>query len=84
MPDQVEGTDGAVARVTGVRPPAPLVTGAHARADWIRWKEDWDDYAVVQSVAIKPDDMQCSLFRIALGADGKKLLRNQPLPTLTD
>ena len=76
--------DTVTPRVTGVRPPAPLQTGAHARADWTRWKEDWDDYAIVQDVTNKPDNMQCSLFRIALGADGKKLLRNQPVPTTPD
>ena len=76
--------DTVTPRVTGVRPPAPLQTGAHACADWTRWKEDWDDYAIVQDVTNKPDNMQCSLFRIALGADGKKLLRNQPVPTTPD
>ncbi len=83
MPDPVARNDGGgvgAARVSGVRPPAPLETGAQSRNDWIRWKEDWDDYAVVQDIASKPDVMQCSLFRIALGADGKKLLRNQPVP----
>ena len=68
--------DAVAPRVTGVRPPAPLQTGAQARADWTGWKEDWDDYAIVQDVTNKPDSMQCSLFRIALGADGKKLLLN--------
>ena len=28
--------------------------------------------------------MQCSLFRIALGADNKRLLRNQPVQTTPD
>ena len=38
----------------------------------------------MQSVADKSADIQTSLFRIALGADGKKLLRNQPVPTKSD
>ena len=75
--------DTVTPRVTGVRPPAPLQTGAHARADWTRWKEDWDDYMPLSKMlpTNHADNMQCSLFRIALGADGKKLLRNQPVPT---
>ena len=39
---------------------------------------------MVQDMSHKPEEVQCSLFRIALGADGKKLLRNQPVPTRSD
>lgn len=60
--------------------PSPLLVGANARKDWIRWKEDWTDYATVQDLASKSDAIQTSLFRISVGADGKKLLRNQPVP----
>jgi len=68
------------ARVMGVKPPSPLMTGPQARTDWIQWKEDWEDYALVQDIASKADDVQCALFRIALGTEGKQLLRNQPVP----
>ncbi len=71
-------------KVTGVRLPAPLLTGPQARNDWIRWKEDWQDYAIVQDLHSKPDAVQCSLFRMALGTDGKKLLRSQPMPKKPD
>ena len=67
-------------RITRVRPPAPLMTGAKSHVDWVRWKEDWDDYPVVQDIARRPDNYQCSLFHIALGTEGKKMLCNHPVP----
>ena len=63
---------------SGINPPAPLVLGSHAREDWIRWKEDWLDYAVIQDVASKPSNIQLALFHTALGTEGKK---TAPKPT---
>ena len=54
------------------------------REDWTRWKEDWHDCSVVQHLSEKPDETQVALFRIALGPEANKLLRNQPAPTTTD
>ena len=65
--------------VPGVKPPAPLQVGPEIKADWIRWKEDWSDYAQVQELNAKPYPTQVALFRIALGTEGKRLLRNQPV-----
>lgn len=70
--------------VPGVKPPSPLKCGANARADWVRFLEDWQDYSIVQDIANKPDNVQISLFRISLGDEGKKLLRNQPVPMKAD
>ena len=66
-------TDGTVVKVTGVRLPDPLVTGPQVRNDWIRWKEDWEDYAVVQELDTKPHQVHCSLLRMALGTDGNEV-----------
>ena len=73
-----------MAHVPGVKPPQPLQLGAAVWEDWTRWKEDWHDYSVVQHLSEKPDETQVALFRIALGPEAKKLLRNQPAPTTTD
>ena len=73
-----------MAHVPGVKPPQPLQLGAAVREDWTRWKEDWQDYSVVQHLSEKPDETQVALFRIALGPKAKKLLRNQPAPITTD
>ncbi len=64
----------SVQHVSGVKPPAPLQLGKEARQDWIRWQEDWADYAVIHNVSAKPADVQLALFRTALGQEGKKLL----------
>ena len=72
--------DCTVVKVTRERLPDPLVTGPQVCNDWIRRREDWEDYAIVQEVDTKPHQVQCALFRMALGTDGKKLLRNQPIP----
>jgi len=53
-----------MAHVPGVKPPQPLQLGPGAREDWIRWKEDWKDYSVVQALPDKPDETQVALFRI--------------------
>ena len=73
-----------MAHVPGVKPPQPLQLGAAVREDWTRGKEGWHDYSVVQHLSEKPDEAQVALFRIALGSEAKKLLRNQPAPTTTD
>ena len=72
--------DSTMAHVPGVKPPQPLQLGSGVREDWVRWKEDWQDYSVVQKLSEKPDEAQVALFRIALGSEAKKLLRNQPVP----
>jgi len=74
----------AHSHVPGVKLPAPLQVDSGVRDDWVRWKEDWTDYSIVQNLAAKPDETQVALFRIALGQDARKLLRNQPVPTVTD
>lgn len=81
MPENENGDRPPAPRsVAGVKPPAPLVVGPKARDDYIRFRDDWNDYAIIQSVATKTDDVQVALFRTALGTDGKALLRNQPVP----
>ncbi len=66
--------------IAGVKLPTPLLVGPKARDDFSRFKEDWDDYVIIQGVTSKPDDVQVALFHTALSADGKMLLRNQPTP----
>lgn len=73
-----------VPRVATVGLPTPLVLGPKAKDDWKRWELDWKDYATINSLDARPDDMQVALFRTALGAEGKALLRNQPVPTDPD
>ena len=71
--------------VPGVKPPAHLQVGPEIKTDWIRWKEDWGDYVLVQEVGAKPNATQVALFRIiALGPEAKRLLRNQPVPKSRD
>lgn len=82
MPDEQQPT--GTRHVSGVKPPSALVLGSEARADWIRWKEDWNDYSIIQDIPSKPAEMQLALFRMALGPDGKKILRHQPTPVTTD
>lgn len=52
--------------IPGIKPPAPLKLGASARDDWNRWKEEWEDYSVIQDLPSKPADVQLAVFRVAL------------------
>ena len=70
--------------IPGVKPPAYLQVGPETKTDWIHWKEDWRDYALVQEVGAKPNATQVASFRIALGPEAKQLLRNQPVPKSRD
>ena len=71
-------TDRAVRPIPGVKLPAALQVGANSRKDWVRWKEEWDDYVTIQAVESKPREIQLALFLTALGAEARKLLCNQP------
>ena len=51
--EKMPNADGTVVKVTGVRLPDPLVTGPQVRNAWVRWREDWEDYAVVQELEHK-------------------------------
>ena len=42
------------------------MTGAKSRVDWVRWKEDWDDYAVVQDISLPGGLTTISVLCIAL------------------
>ena len=34
-------------QAAGVKPPTPLHVWPQAREDWVHWKEEWDDYALI-------------------------------------
>ena len=82
MPDDVPSP--ACVHLSGVKPPAPSALGSKARDDWIRWKEDWRDYSIIQDIPSKAAEIQLAFFRVALGPEGKKILRNQPVPLQHD
>ncbi len=71
-------------QISGVKPPSPLLLGSEARQDWVRWQEDWSDYSIIQDIPAKPVAMQLALLRMALGPEGRKLLRHQPTPMFRD
>ena len=56
------------------------IVDSNGRADWRRLKEDWTDYVTVQDLTSRSDPVRTSLFRLALGTEGEKLLRAQLTP----
>ena len=40
--------------MSGIKPPAALAIDKTIREDWRRWKREWTDYCVIQSVNVRP------------------------------
>ena len=74
----------AASSIPGIKPPAPLVVDKTIREEWRRWKRQWDDYCIIQSVRNRPTDFQASLFRMSIGSEAVKVLDTQPAPLNAD
>lgn len=66
--------------MSGIKPPAALPIDKTIRDEWRRWKRQWADYCVIQSVTERSAEYQASLFRTAIGPDAMKVLDTQPVP----
>jgi len=68
--------------LSGIKPPSALeIDTKTVRDAWRRWKQQWNDYCIVQAIAERPSEFQVSLFRIAIGPDAVNVLEAQPTPT---
>ena len=67
--------------MSGIKPPAALILDKTIRDDWRRWKRQWTDYCIIQSVTERSAAFQASLFRTAIGPEAMKVLDTQPVPT---
>ena len=70
--------------MSGMKPPAALAIDKTIREDWRRWKREWTDYCVIQSVNVRPAPYQASLFRMTIGSDAMKVLDTQTVPLDAD
>ena len=66
--------------MSGIKPPAALTIDKTVREEWRRWKRQWADYCVIQSVNERSPEYQASLFRTAIGSEAMKVLDTQPVP----
>ena len=56
-------------------PPAPLKLGGDIAADWIRFKYEWENYAVVTDLADVTEKKQAAIFLASVGSAAHSVFR---------
>ena len=71
-------------QAAGVKAPTLPLVGQQPREDCLRWKEEWQNYALITDLTTKSKKVQLALCRVALGSEARKFVMNQPVPQKGD
>ena len=66
--------------IPGIKPPGVLHMDKAQRVPWLQWKQQWQDYCILQSIIERPNEFQAALFRTAVGPDPQNVITTFDLP----